>query len=49
MNYECEQKLLWPGFKIISQKYPTGISKVIENLGIAGSRTEIEPGTSQIM
>lgn len=47
MNYECEQKLVWPGFKIILQKYPTEISKVIDNLGIAGFRTEIEPGASR--
>lgn len=49
VNYECERKLLWPGFKIIPQKYPAGINKVIENLGIAGFRTEIEPKTSQKM
>jgi hypothetical protein len=49
INYECEQKLLWPGFKITPQKYAAGISKGIENHRLAGFRTEIELGTSQKM
>lgn len=42
MNYECEQKLLWPGFKIIPHKYAAGISKVIENLGPISNRGPVK-------